>query len=390
MEFPAEKFIQTQNNKLGESRGRFNAASNYASAIGGPCTRQLVYSRTRAAEAAPLDETSMANILEGNDQEAAVIRWIQDMGYNFIRSQEAFSIDEPLIHGKIDGVIIAREGGVEVGKWTAEIKSIQPGDWERLNTQEDILRSESGWHQKWYTQLQLAIHQMKDTRGFGPYGVLLLKDKTKKRVKPIPFTYDAAVIERAIEKGIEVNRHVADGTLPDRVSFAAGHCKWCDYRLICNPEEVFMAGKNIEDREFLAKLREFHSIEASSKRADSLWNYIKETLRGVEYATCGEFQIEGKALKNGWKVNITQVFTPAFEELTKSAASIPTEAAKTEVFEELANLIEDAQIIENLQEVKGPAKAARDTGAITPEQAVDLVRLYEIKAKALARKGRAK
>ena len=176
--FPAEQFLYIQNNKL-QSKGNYNAESNYASRIGIPCLRQLVYARTRGKEAIPRDEISVANIEEGIDQEKAVIRWLDVLGYEFILSQEKFEMSESLIHGKIDGVIISREKGIEIGKWAAEIKSVQPEDWERLNTMQDIYNSEKSWHHAWYAQLQLAIHQKLNLRGYGPFGVLLLKDKTR-------------------------------------------------------------------------------------------------------------------------------------------------------------------------------------------------------------------
>jgi len=417
-EFPVEKFMQAQSNKLGQTKGKFNAASNYASQIGGTCLRQMVYSRTRAAEAAPLTDESMANILEGNDQELAVIRWLQDMGYNLIRSQEAFAIEAALIHGKIDGVIILRDGGVDVGKWPAEIKSVQTDAFERINTMDDIRLSDNSWQRKWYAQLQLAINHTKDTRGFGPFGVLLLKDKTKKRVKPISFYFDQAEIDRCIANGIEVNRHVAAKTLPDRVSYASGACKWCDYRHICNPEEIFKAGKNIQDADFISKLREWNELEESSSRCKKLWEYIKETLRGVEFATAGEFQVEGNATKTGWKVNVTKVFPTSINQLVAAVKTVPAEdmlptstpeehidelhkAAETlkkELNEPLTDqersivayyhiksLIESATTKDQAKSAAQPARAAKEKGELTIEQMAMLSEQYTAKLKELAK-----
>ena len=294
--------------------------------------------------------------------------------------------------------MIVKKDGVEIGKYPAEIKSVQTDAFERINTMDDIRLSDNIWQRKWYAQLQLAINHTKDTRGFGPFGVLLLKDKTKKRVKPISFYFDQAEIDRCIANGIEVNRHVAAKTLPDRVSYASGACKWCDYRHICNPEEIFKAGKNIQDEDFISKLREWHELEESSSRCKKLWEYIKETLRGVEFATAGEFQVEGNATKTGWKVNVTKVFPTSIDQLV-AAVKQPSAAnpadntpppregeSSASVYYHIKHLIDAATNADQARAATQPARADKEKGELTTEQMAMLSEQYTAKLKELANK----
>ena len=91
----------------------------------------------------------------------------------------------------------------------------------------------------------------------------------------------------------------------------------------------------------------------------------------MQYAVCGEFQIEGKERKGGgWILTITKVFSPSVEELS------PNPCPGERVYNILAKQIESATTMEQLLSCKEPAKAAKNNKSITPSQVKSLEEIF--------------
>ena len=99
------------------------------------------------------------------------------------------------------------------------------------------------------------------------------------------------------------------GTLPDRISITEGMCSGCDMRLICQPEEKYKAGANIEDANFEAQLRRREELQAAKSEYDKIDRNVKSILKeaATEYAICGPFQITVKQNKSSKTINIDRV-----------------------------------------------------------------------------------
>lgn len=319
MDFPVNEFLAQQEQELAGRIKTYQAMSNNVSAIGHPCLRYLVYKRTRGDEATPISPETQALFDEGISQEAVTIRKIIDLGYRYERGQESFGFKDLEIRGKMEGVAIKVSGGKVVGKWAAEIKKVNAYAWDKINVWEDLY--DSMWHYRWLVQLQLAIYHVASKEGFDDTGVLFLKNTEKNLVKPIAVPMQAKIIDETFAKAKAVNQHIKDGTEPDRCDYTIGACKFCEFAAMCCPDEQFLAGENITDQEFIAKLRRREQLYEGSKEYDRIDKDVKEVLRGKVFAVAGPFRISGKKSGNGWKVEIERVLEDGAAEAIESAIS---------------------------------------------------------------------
>lgn len=303
-EFPVDEFKDQQTRKLAERSWVGNAKSNNASMVGHPCARFLVYKRTRGSEAVPPSPELIALFEEGNTQEGETIQIIRSLGYNYERSQEAFTIKDVDIGAKMDGVTYLRSNGKVIGKWASEIKSVNDYTFKALDHVSQ-LKNGHHWHYRWLVQIQIAIYHVMERERFDDTGVLWLKDKTRRYLKPINVPLDQEVLDETFTKCRMINKHLKAGTLPERIPYTDGLCVQCDFKQICNPDEVFLAGERLDDPGFVEKLRQREKLETASKEYTYLDKQIKTVLKGKQYAIAGPFVITGKTYgANGWKIDI--------------------------------------------------------------------------------------
>jgi hypothetical protein len=358
-EFPVSEFMARQIHKLSERSKSYRAKSNNASMVGHPCERFLVYKRRCGDEAAPPSPSLIALFEEGNTQEIVAVQMIQNFGYYYERSQESFEVKDCQIAGKMDGVTIQRSNGRASARWASEIKSVNEYTYDKLNNANDLLTS-SHWHYRWYVQLQLAIYHVMTREGFDDIGVMWLKNRNIRMIKPISIPFDAKVIDHTFGKAKRVNQHLHDNTDPARIPFTKGICINCDFKFMCNPEEIFKAGKNIVDPEFVAKLKRREAIHEASKEFSKIDKEVKEILKEVPYAVAGPFIITGKKTAKSWKTEITRA-------MDDDAAEVINQVITPEVVEEdvtpaandFIQKISVSKTIEQLTVVKGEINKAK-------------------------------
>lgn len=354
-EFPVQEFQALQLQRLAEGCQAYPAMSNNASALGHACERYLVYKRTRGEEEEPISPRVKAIFQEGIVQEDQAIQIIKEMGYHYERSQESFGIKDLQIRGKMDGVTIARSNGRASAKWASEIKSVNEHTFERLNRAEDFLGSV--WYEKWYVQLQLAIYHVATKQGFDDAGVMWLKNKCARVVKPISMPYDEKVLDIAFKKAASINQHMSAGTLPKRLPWTQGMCADCGFRAICLPEEEFKAQPVIEDPKFIGDLKRWEMLKDSKSEYDKLDKHIKAVLRGKEAVIAGPFSITGKKYgADGWKVDIARTMSDqdvqTVQEATKDQSSAVSEAAV-----KLVEAMQGSKTMDELNKLKATIKA---------------------------------
>lgn len=348
MEFPVDEFMAKQEHELASRIQTYQAMSNNVSAIGHPCTRYLVYKRTRGDEGTPISTDLQSLFDEGNSQEVTTTQRIQNLGYRYERGQESFGWPEYQIRGKIDGVAIKVVDGKVVGKWAAEIKKVMSYTWEKLNVWQDLF--DSHWHYRWLVQLQLAIHHVATKPGFDDAGVIFLKNSDKNLIKPIAVPKQESIIREAFEKAKTINEHMMLKTEPDRIDYTLGICKGCEFSSICCPDEQFMAGENIQSKDFIEKLKTRERLYRGAKEYERLDKDIKEVLRGKQFAVAGPFRISGKESGRGWKVEIERIMTDDAMDAIESAANQPKPIDKR--FAKFQSLIIEAKTKRALDEIK--------------------------------------
>ena len=110
-------------------------SSNWASMIGYPCERKLVYERT-CPEKKPAYGVSTQTVFdEGNMHERAITQDLLECGIDVLHAQQSFELKPYNIRGKID-FKVRNNGGLMI----VEFKSITEHIFKYINKPEDFLK----------------------------------------------------------------------------------------------------------------------------------------------------------------------------------------------------------------------------------------------------------
>lgn len=257
--------------------------SNRASNLGHPCERFLVYERTRWQEKVLHDVTLQFIFDEGNIHEAAVIRELQDAGFQIIEQQRAFEWKKYEITGHVDAKIKDNGSFIPI-----EIKSMSDWAWKAVNDLSDMYKSKAVYMRQYPAQMTLYL--LMDEKEEGAF---ILKNKTNGLLKQIPVKLDYEYGEALIQKAERINAHLKGETLPDRIEFSVGACEWCAYSHICLPEHKH-EGSIINDPELEAKLDRRGALKTMKDEYDDLDKEIREAVREKPELVVGNWILKGK------------------------------------------------------------------------------------------------
>lgn len=259
--------------------------TNRASMLGDPCLRRLVLYRTKGEQAEPPSERLQSIFEQGNQVESYVRRVLSECGIELESAQAEFPRNDYQITGHVDG--LARWNGEML---VVEIKSINGPDWERITSEDDLIRAGKLWLRKWYDQLQvyLLLADLKQA-------VLVLYNKATGELKALTIGQNLARAEELTTKAELVNLHLAEGSLPDFIQDVA-ECRRCPFLArACDPPLDFGPGARVITDETLIELAE--TRERTGQAAEEYTvadKRLKEALRGVEQGIMGPYAITGR------------------------------------------------------------------------------------------------
>lgn len=312
---------------------------NRASECGHPCTRYLVYCRTNWSDRVPHGTTTQAIFELGKELEKVVVQgWLQDrLRLEVVSPKNAdFSypeveltghldcyIEEEIDEGDIKGTIVASELDPHIrntGKriWVpVEIKGIAPNTWNTVNRFEDLLKSRYSWVRKWAGQL--LVYMLMDGK---PYGRFVFFNKTTGLIKDIPVVLEdhLDLAEEILSKLEEVNKHVKEGTLPDRIygdGIPDKICEDCGFRMICLPGGSYEASLQLVDDPAIEETldvyfdidAEVEEAKAVIKSREDVGKDLRRMLKGKTNAIIGRYRVTGKQTKGKnsywkWKAEV--------------------------------------------------------------------------------------
>ena len=276
--------------------------SNRASDLGHPCLRYHVYNRTRWNERA-LHDVGLQQVFDmGNAIERIVIRQLQDAGFEIVEQQRPFDWPEYNITGSIDGKILYIREAIPF-----DVKSCSPWVFKAINSIEDLKKSRHLYHRKYVTQLNLYMLMDGIDKG-----LFFFKDKTSGGLKEIWMDLDYQLGEETLKRAEAINRHVANGTLPDQCSPECGcEMERCPFAHICLTDHI---GKEVEidTGELEQMLKTLYSLESAAKEHEEVNSEINRIVEGRDKILAGEYFVTGKWInrKNGakyWKKSIVKV-----------------------------------------------------------------------------------
>ena len=264
---------------------RWPVNSNRASLLGDDCERRLVYWRTHWQEAALHDVGLELVFREGRLQEKEVLRLLDEAGIEVIEQQVALSWPEFQITGHIDGLIVHRNGG-KVERIPLEIKSMSPFIWDSIAKEgpgvyewEEVARAfeRKPWLRKYNAQLQIYMLCHNTERA-----ILLAKNKQSGGLAQINMRLDYDYAESLLQKAERINRHVAEGTLPEKIQWDPDVCGGCPFLEICRPDEIVEGIKILNDDELVALLEERATLEENYRRYKAVDQEVKKQFRHKE------------------------------------------------------------------------------------------------------------
>lgn len=275
--------------------------SNYMSDIGHPCERYLVYARTHWEEKAPPSPSLIAAFEDGELHEQGVLAAMRKAGIKVQEEQTRLVDDYLKLSGKLDCRVILPDGG----SYLVEVKSMSPWVWDKTVTYEDMLWSKFPWVRHYPAQMQAYLHYDRERNKQESTGLFLLKNKANGELREIEVRYDqeyamaimlkAERINKAVSLVLDVEGHVHEEHLPERLPVHEGRCENCDFRLTCMPDVDFGdAAEVVHDQELLGMLKRREELLPLVDEFGKLDQGVKAALKGRETVLIGEFVSHSK------------------------------------------------------------------------------------------------
>lgn len=293
--------------------------ANRASELGHECLRYLVLNRTRWQEKKMHDARVQMVFDIGNMIESLVSQDLREAGFAVVEQQRGFSWQKYHITGTIDLKLgltdhlirSALDNGAlpddvkaklqeildkarlpapdPIGIVPTEIKSAAPGVFGTINSVEDMKRHKYPYMRRY--PAQLTLYMIMDGK---EVGLFLFKNKSTGEIKEIWMTLDYGFAETLIKKAELVNKHVAEGTLPEPIEYSEDLCAECAYSHICLPDRIGVEVEVSGNTELLELLYCYEKLKPGAKEYDDVNNRINKIVEGKEKILIGDYLIQGK------------------------------------------------------------------------------------------------
>lgn len=263
--------------------------TNRASEAGHPCERYLVLARLHP-EMKALHDLGLQRIFdEGRLHETALLRELEEAGFELAEQQRAFTWPKFQLTGHVDAMIGVNGAGLPL-----EIKSVSPHLFESVKAMApaDFLEARQVWLRKYPAQVLLyCLMAGKDT------GLMLLKNKsTGEKCLKVFRLYEDGFLEytEGILKKLErVNAWVEKGEAPPPTP--CDECRGCGFeKTVCFPGRDYGPGYDLlADPELTEQLERWAELRPVAQEYEALDKSIKEKVKGRS-AIIGDFIIESQ------------------------------------------------------------------------------------------------
>jgi CRISPR/Cas system-associated exonuclease Cas4 (RecB family) len=191
-------------------------------------------------------------------EEWAKAKLLHDFGRRIQNFERTLEIEKGYISGRVDACYLVDPDDHRTKNLPIEIKSTTMYD--RMLDVEDLLGSK--WTRKWVYQLTSYMIAMK-VEG----GIMMLIHPEKYSYRYIPVPYDETIGNEIIDKGMAIQKHLAEHTLPPQIQ-DPHECIDCGLRHVCCPDISFNAS--------LAMLNNASELENDINRMLALKAQLKE------------------------------------------------------------------------------------------------------------------
>ena len=220
----------------------------------------------------------------GKMVEKSVMQDLREAGFVIVEQQRPFSWAKYQITGSIDCKI-----AIDGKTYPTEIKSAAPFSFNSINSIEDMKRHK--WHYMRKYPAQLTLYLLMDGKD---RGLFIFKNKSTGELKEIFLDLDYDFAESLIKKAEAINKHVAEGTLPEPMEYSEEICTDCPFVHLCLPDRIGKEVEIVEDGRLLELLNRYAELKPVAKEYEDVDSQIKKLVEGREKIIVGNFFIEGK------------------------------------------------------------------------------------------------
>lgn len=264
---------------------------NSASMVGDPCTRYIVYNRIHGTRKKV--EPGLQRIFSrGQLLESHVMTELSECGIEVDNVQFQFTFDDLNLSGRGDFTIKVDGTSIPV-----EQKVVLFSD--RIQSVEDFIWGDNRHYQRYPVQLNIAMMALGAS-----FGTFLVFDPVTFNWRFLPQEFSWPMWEKTIETCRSIERHLIDGTLPDRIPFREDWCGSCDYADICLDQFPFHQVDSLNDPglvELLDRRAQLKDLAAEYAQVDKSLKIRLPEQEGIVMA--GGWAIEGKLVhRKGYTV----------------------------------------------------------------------------------------
>lgn len=257
------------------------------------CQRRGVLTQTNWKDQEPWSAESLIRFEEGNLQEKAVMRALENAGIEPIEQQMSFEWPEYNLSGHIDCTIL-----VDGKALPLEVKSAAPSIFAQISDFESL--NKKPWLRAYKAQITLYMLFKNIDKG-----IMLFKDKSSGLMKQINVDLDYELGEAALKTAEIINQNIKDGSRPPRIK-DIDVCSECPFKSLCCPDVRFGAELRIEDDpDYEAKIDRYLELKDAKKECDDLYkNQIQPKMKassdnGHLNLVVGKYRLTGKTDTRG-------------------------------------------------------------------------------------------
>lgn len=264
---------------LVRGRDKYPARNVWASSVGHPCARRLVYEQVAWEDRADPDAGLLRIFKLGNLHGKAILRDLEDalepINVRVEQSEVRVPANSYGISGKVDAILAFPnpEGGRRV-EVPCELKSTQPHTLSQLNSVDDLWNAEHVYLRQYAAQLLTYIHLLG-----APFGMFYFREKSTGKDKQLVMMPDKGRWMEVCNRAEEVNRAVSlwsakpnEESLPDRVPWTSTVCGKCPFLHVCVPDMSVRAGvaDHMGDEEANDCLKRMEELKGPAREHDKL------------------------------------------------------------------------------------------------------------------------
>lgn len=267
--------------------------SNWASMIGHPCERKLVYERTCPEKKPAHDVKTQTLFDEGKMHEKELILELIKSGVEVVHTAMPFEIKPFHIRGKVD-----LKTPINNHLLIVEVKSLTPHVADKIREPDDFFK----YWWTYYIPAQLTCYMMGDNQ---TEALWITKNRATGKLWEIPYKLDQNFAKELCEKANRINSCVEKlNFVPEGKTIEVYYpsklndhkfCDRCPFVAHCGPDLNYEGGVGlIEDKELEELLEKWAELRGPKKEYDKIDKDVKSRIKGCDSALIGRFHVSGK------------------------------------------------------------------------------------------------